>query len=54
MKVTIDMKWITDEIERLDKPIPPQEFSKMSAQEVYRIQGQLIALEKLKRRIEES
>lgn len=54
MQVIIDMKWITDEIERLDKPIPPQEFNKMSPKEVYRIQGQLIALERLKRKIEES
>ena len=31
-----------------------QEFNKMSPKEVYRIQGQLIALERLKRKIEES
>lgn len=54
MKVIIDMKWITDEIERLDKPITFEGYSKMSKQEIYRIQGQLIALERLKKKIEES
>lgn len=59
MQVIIDMKLITDEIERLKDRLQcsakftVRDFTPLSATELYRLQGELIALERLKRKIEE-
>ena len=60
MQVIIDMKWITDEIERLKDRLQcsakftVRDIEPLSMSEMYRLQGELIALERLKKKIEES